>query len=526
MIIQTILFKNMCFKEKTIFMRYIFIVLLLFLFAKNLESQILQSPDFCLVTLNNDGKVLLKWNYIDTTLINGYIIKRKIYNGIGVVEGTLNNIEVINNSTINSYIDNSTSYSTFSNPNIRSEEYRINAFFIRNDSLILSNMTSIQKTVFLTVEWDRCNKKAVLKWSKYINRDVNKYNILISTDSINFTKLSENSINDTLFNINSIELMKTFFFRIETIIDAESSCLSDTSYSNIVKLYTETPFLPDTLYIYNVTTNENLQIEINFFSSKSTFDNIYFLNRKINSEVTEISDFQPINQNVKYIYNSDVYKKYSFFLTIKNNFCDVVLGNSIEINNIVLEVTQDKSVFNLQWNSTLIFEKNIEKYKVYVKYNNIWTLISEVEGTKNYTQIALSEIFNSNIDESQINILEFKVEAIPIYNPTNEVITSFSNVVIVPLESIISVPNVFNPNSQNIENQYFTIKALFIKKYNISIFTQSGTLLFTSDDINISWNGKNKNGDLLPIDLYIYQIKYIDLNDKNNILDGVVQLFW
>lgn len=504
---------------------YYLLFLVLFSYYYNF-SQNLQSPDLCLVTVNNHGKVELKWRYSDTSLIDGYIIKRKIFDGVGVVEGTMNNIEVINNSTISNYVDISQSYSTYSNPNMRSEEYRISAFVYRNDSLILSNMTSFQKTVFLSIEWDRCDKKAIIKWTKYVNRDVSKYNILVSSDSINFTKLSENSIDDTTLEILHIELLNTFYFKIETITNIENPCLSDTSYSNVVKLFTETPFSPDTLLIYNISTIDNKKIEINLITSKSTHDNIYILNKIKESEIAQIAEFSPINQIISYYDISDAFLNYEYYLTAKNKNCEEILNKSLNIDNIVLEVTQNRSELFFVWNSTLIFEKEIEKYNIYLKQDNIWKIILEVEGTQKQAQISLFDIRNFNFEEYENTNFEFKIEAIPTYNPINKIVTSFSNVYILPLKTILAIPTVFKPNSQNVENKLFTIKALFIKDFEVSIFSQNGTLLFSSNDINISWDGKNKKGEFVPQDLYIFQIKYIDFSNKISVIDGIVQLIW
>ena len=84
------------------------------------------SPELCLVTVGEDSIVQLKWNHLDTSQIDGFIVKRVIYNGVGVVSGTLNNIEVIENQAAINYFDNSNEYSTHSNPYIRAEEYAIN----------------------------------------------------------------------------------------------------------------------------------------------------------------------------------------------------------------------------------------------------------------------------------------------------------------------------------------------------------------------------------------------------------------
>jgi gliding motility-associated-like protein len=69
------------------------------------------------------------------------------------------------------------------------------------------------------------------------------------------------------------------------------------------------------------------------------------------------------------------------------------------------------------------------------------------------------------------------------------------------------IPNSFTPNDDGV-NDTFTGRGVFIKSFQMSIFDRWGNLIFVSDDINKSWDGKAKHGnDVAQQDVYVYSMK-------------------
>ena len=63
-----------------------------------------------------------------------------------------------------------------------------------------------------------------------------------------------------------------------------------------------------------------------------------------------------------------------------------------------------------------------------------------------------------------------------------------------------------------------------ISEYEILIFNRWGELIFTSNNINIGWDGKNTKGEILKSDSYIYQVTLIDLNNRKFLYSGEINL--
>ncbi len=72
-------------------------------------------------------------------------------------------------------------------------------------------------------------------------------------------------------------------------------------------------------------------------------------------------------------------------------------------------------------------------------------------------------------------------------------------------EISLTIPNVFTPNADGL-NDLFYIEGINISAINIQIFNRWGQLIFETNDINKSWNGKSPNGIDCPPGAYFYTI--------------------
>ncbi|MBT7996678.1 MAG: gliding motility-associated C-terminal domain-containing protein, partial [Bacteroidetes bacterium] len=99
---------------------------------------------------------------------------------------------------------------------------------------------------------------------------------------------------------------------------------------------------------------------------------------------------------------------------------------------------------------------------------------------------------------------------------------SVSNIVCIPTEFRLFVPNSFTPNGDGI-NDMFLPKGVFVSEYNLQIFNRWGEKLFESDDMNEGWDGSFK-GEICPLGTYYFQIKGKGVNGKTEVHNGTVQL--
>jgi gliding motility-associated-like protein len=77
---------------------------------------------------------------------------------------------------------------------------------------------------------------------------------------------------------------------------------------------------------------------------------------------------------------------------------------------------------------------------------------------------------------------------------------------------MIRVPTAFTPNGDGI-NDIFGITGNGVKKFSITIYNRWGNLVFESNDIHNSWDGKINGQPALP-GVYVYHTYFMDDNDE------------
>jgi len=495
-------------------MKKILFTLTLVLTIGVLKAQEPLPVELCYVTVSSDSLAELYWTHPDTTTINGFIIKRIIYDGQDVVSGTLNNIEVINNNTILTYTDTSTSYSTTALPYSRPEEYSINAFLIRNDSIILSNMTLTQKTIYLTTEWDYCNQIANINWTEYINRNVIKYQLYYGTNKDSLTLLKEFSNAETSYTTETLNKNTNYFFVVKAVLDAEGNCSQDTSLSNFSRMFTSYFTVPKTLTNVKISAIDNHKLEIKYIVSKTESIKQYELNR--NDAIVQTFDIS--DTVLYYVDNADASQLNYYYIT-GDDLCDRELVKTDLHCNFVLTVVKSDKEFSLNWTDALIYESTPNSQTIQFKVDDgIWTDLKQ-SSSNNNEEVTFSEVLEDYAGTIPQYIF-FRIKAEKDYEE------SYSNSVEVSIPTILAIPNAFNPYSSNEENSFFTIKAEFLQEFSIIIFDDSGNIIYKTEDINSPWNGKYKSGTVVERGTYIYSINYTNNAGEKNKISGVINVVY
>ncbi len=90
--------------------------------------------------------------------------------------------------------------------------------------------------------------------------------------------------------------------------------------------------------------------------------------------------------------------------------------------------------------------------------------------------------------------------------------TAFETIYMISEE--LWIPNSFTPMADN--NNLFDIKARNMYTYNIQIYNRSGEMVYESNDINNSWDGRYK-GVMCMKGAYVYVIRYSNMQNPNSI---------
>jgi len=90
---------------------------------------------------------------------------------------------------------------------------------------------------------------------------------------------------------------------------------------------------------------------------------------------------------------------------------------------------------------------------------------------------------------------------------------SISNIIKVPQEHAIFVPNVFSPDGDN-TNDVFQVMGRGLDHITIEIYNRWGQLVFEAPHLNEAWDGTFR-GKPCPIGTYVYQLKVDALTSQS-----------
>ena len=85
------------------------------------------------------------------------------------------------------------------------------------------------------------------------------------------------------------------------------------------------------------------------------------------------------------------------------------------------------------------------------------------------------------------------------------------------------IPKGFTPNSDGLNDIFLVYSSYEVQNFELSIFDQSGRLLFRSRDISIGWDGESY-GKIMQAGAYVYVINYKDIIGKSHLEKGQVVL--
>lgn len=87
--------------------------------------------------------------------------------------------------------------------------------------------------------------------------------------------------------------------------------------------------------------------------------------------------------------------------------------------------------------------------------------------------------------------------------------------------SILYMPNVFTPDNDGANDQFFPLMSGIIQAIDIVIYNRWGILIFSSDDVNFKWDG-NINGKPASDGVYYWILNYVDDKGASKKLTGTV----
>ncbi len=499
------------FKNKMkLFRKYIFLIICCIFFSKIFSQQV-EMPVIESINVNlNTQKVVIRWSVQFPDSVDGYIIKRQIWNVPGVVDGTFNTIATITDPRIFIYEDTSSQFGE-AKPTFRPEFYRIAAYRMLNGIKKISLMSDIHSTIFLTpIKFDICELKNTLNWNHYVGwgdslKEYKIYQRFSASDvPILLTTVPKN---DTTFIHSNLSDKISYFYCVEAVNVNEKI----TAISNQASKKVYFPHPPSFMNADFGTVLQENQIQLSFTVDTSHTNKGFKLveSSEINGQYSEIAFFEkPSIPKIVFNDTANTSSQVHFYKLIAVSVCNSEWKESNIAHNIVLRSStssEKPKINNLIWNTYQTWRGGVEKYKLYRSLDNENFELRDTLSAKD--SIYMDDV--SNLTNIKKGMVCYYVEAEEKdENPYQIKGFSRSNVECVAQNTELFLPNAFNPNSDVEENRIFKPNVSFVKDFYLIIYSRWGNIIFESKNPDIGWDGKSE-GNLVPKGVYVYYLKYI-----------------
>ncbi|MBR4214437.1 MAG: gliding motility-associated C-terminal domain-containing protein [Bacteroidales bacterium] len=493
---------------------------IMLLWCVTLNAQTIETPEILSVSVDTvTGRPVIRWKMNNPQSVDGYVVKRLIYDGVGVMPDTYNNITVIDNNGVFEFVDNSTEYSTKALPDEREEKYRVAAFVDNGQQRKYSLMSEEVSTIITTASYDKCTREYSLHWTGELGVDVDYFYVYSGVNGFG-SRIAVVSA-DTVFSTTFDDFVENRTFGVEAVLKN-----GETMFSPLTRVFAPKVDVPD-IKVVSVSVNEQntLDITVNVAESQDVVKTVLIRRLSVGSGFESDTLELPVNANGNYVItdpNADVSTRYDYLIAVFGE-CGTPLEFSYAAQNIVLEVSTDDATSNhLSWNYPPGY--SAASFAVFlIDDNGERTVLDNVSMETEYTHSLSNIIANSNHNTGKFC---YQVLLSDLSSSQSDNAVQYSNIVCVDREPVLFVPNAINPDADILDNRYFRPRSGFINDYKMNIYNKRGELLFTTTDPEEGWDGKNQSGKLYPPDSYVYIITYRTSSNDKKQKTGMVNLVY
>lgn len=422
---------------------------------------------------------------------------------------------------------NTTYIDTVNDPNVFPIRYKIRTLEYCEDPAgqqgAITPDSADHRTMLLQVGTpDKCTQTASLSWQPYKigGAQVVNYEIQKSINGGPFAVDGTSTAATTNYLLQNIPFHDTVCVRINAILPNGTSALSN-----------ERCFSADVIqkpvndYIRNISV-ENGSIVIEYRKDTSAAPpRVVKLYRSNDGILFDpLTDMPLVDDFYSYIFKEDNLpvndQIYYYQVTLIDSCYNSHSSDTAETLRIGIKVKSNNRA-ELQWTGFELDNVSFDHFRLEkIKGTDTFTV-----GTFNRTETSYLEDSLFDYNNDSVPGVCYRVTAVFTNNndaAPRETLESHSNIICVEPEPQAFVPNAFAPAGVN---RNFKPFLLFAKpdNYDFKIFDRWYRLLFSTNDVNASWDGYYK-GSPEPLDSYIYLIHFTGKNDQTYTQSGTVML--
>lgn len=423
-------------------------------------------------------------------------------------------IDTVRNPSATTYYDRRIQFKSF--------RYRVAAF---KDPKCISELSNIVSTIHVETLLDTCNGQIHLTWNPYLPpapRVVVRYTILESVNGSSYSEIGTTGPEVRDFTVNDFTINSEYCYKVIASIDHGSGSGS-TSASGATCVKTSMQKPPDWINADYATINDLNKISLSFTIDPSSEAKLFSLERMkwsegLFSQIALIGETRPGNVT----YTDNVVSGntvYSYRLAALNP-CNVITTYSNIASNILLESIIEGYEIKLRWNKYREWNGNVSSYRIFMDTGNGFIEAGMVSPGDTTFTINIPEIMYS-MEDTRIC---FFARAEETGNPFGIQGEAQSNLNCINLERTLTVPNIFTPDGDLVNDLFKPVLTYTPADYRLTITDRLGRILFETSDYTESWDGNDKQGIRAGEGVYLWFIS-IQTRQGNSIAkSGTVTL--
>lgn len=418
-------------------------------------------------------------------------------------------IDTIWNSDAVSYQDVRTQYRSF--------QYRVAAFRLPRCASELSNILS---TIFVTAELDTCNRKINIQWNQYeppVPQTVLDYSVFMSVNGSNFNEISRVPAGTSKFSLPDFIIDAEYCFEVKANIDDQSFSLS-----NKACVTTKMQKPPDWINADYATIDEEKRISLSFTWDPESEITRFRLEKSNEPSLSyrEIAQLSSFSGNLMYNDREADIGIINYYRLMAINNCNLPSTMSNTVSNIVLKSQISDDDIRFEWNSCREWLGEVADYKLFINTGSGYIQYKVLSRSDTVTVLRYSDIMREITGKEVC----FYILSSETGNPYGINSTSRSNEVCIETIEKVTVPNVFTPDGDLVNDLFRPVLTFTPQSYHLIISDRKGRVVFETVNPDDSWDGTFNNNQTLQ-DVYLWMLKVRTPSGKDISRTGTVTIF-
>ncbi|HOO99064.1 MAG TPA: gliding motility-associated C-terminal domain-containing protein [Bacteroidales bacterium] len=416
------------------------------------------------------------------------------------------------------YSPSATSYTrTGSGSKYYSESFVVAAFDTADNVSPLSNK---KNTIFSTAVTDTCNKLISISWNQYLAapEEILSHKIMYSVDGSAFSELTSAGPAATGYVFDEFEVDRLYCFFVNANLTGGL-----VSRSNQVCVSTSMQRLPEWINADYATVGNDNVVRLSFTIDPLSETGDFILERRSSSspDFTHIHTFSDTYNNIIYTDTEADIKKVNQYRLVAVNSCNMPSIVSNIASNIVLNSERNETIIRLTWNSYKEWRGYVSSYRIYVSTGGY----PEERYTVTPPDTVYEIPYTTLMYEAEGDSICFMVRALEATNPLTVNGESTSMQACIGVEEKITVPDLFTPDHNSINDFFRPVLSFTPQSYRLIITDMNRRTVFETTDHNEEWDG-TQGGNPLPGGTYLWFLRTVTPSGREITKTGIVAIIF